>query len=57
MFKRTIFFCVVCTLMGCTPEQNYRGVPSPLWEHLNGEQKQLVIDRAYRDDMQQAKDK
>ena len=43
--------------MGCTPEQNYRGVPSPLWEHLNGEQKQLVIDRAYRDDMQHAKDK
>jgi hypothetical protein len=43
-----IFFSMA--LMACTVEQKYRGVPSPHWQELTGEQKQLVVDQAYEQD-------
>jgi len=43
-----VFF--VTLLTACTSERNYRGVPSPSWRELTGEQKQLVVDQAYEQD-------
>ncbi|MBU0744378.1 MAG: hypothetical protein KKE11_03310 [Gammaproteobacteria bacterium] len=40
-----IFFIILLT--SCTTEHNYRGVPSPHWQELSGEQKQLIVDQAY----------
>lgn len=36
---------------GCAKERSYRGVPEHQWEHLSGEQKQLIIDKAYQDEL------
>lgn len=41
----------VSCLNGCAHEQNYRGVPAPIWADLSAEQKQLIVDRAYADEM------
>lgn len=49
-----ILFLSFISLMGCRREENYRGVPEPLWKHLTAEQKQLIVDRAYEDDMKKA---
>lgn len=38
---------LVTMLTACTKEQNYRGVASPHWQELTGEQKQLIVDQAY----------
>ena len=46
-----LLFTLTLILSGCTREQNYRGVPSPVWEHLTAEQKQLIVDRAYQEEM------
>lgn len=54
MLNRTVvgvFFML--TLTACTTEQNYRGVQSPVWHDLTGEQKQLIVDQAYEKDFGQ----
>lgn len=43
------FLCA--TLCACTAEHNYRGVPSPHWQELSGEQKQLIVDQAYEQEI------
>lgn len=48
---KIVLFLAFFSLVGCVCEQNYRGVPSPVWEHLTAEQKQLIVDRAYQDEM------
>lgn len=48
---KTALLMVLLPLTGCMSEQNYRGVPGPVWEHLTAEQKQLIVDRAYQDEM------
>lgn len=48
---KIVLLMALLPLNGCTPEQNYRGVPGPVWEHLTAEQKQLIVDRAYQDEM------
>lgn len=54
--KSKIFLLLAfCFLSGCKAEQNYRGVPSPAWEHLTVEQKQLIVDRAYQDEINKDK--
>lgn len=40
------------SLLACTMENNYRGVPEPTWQQLSGEQKQLIVDRSFQDDFQ-----
>lgn len=53
--KKIIFLILFLSLTACSaPEQNYRGVSSPLWEHLTPEQKQLVIDRSYQDEIEKS---
>jgi hypothetical protein len=37
-------------LTACATEQKYRGVPSPHWQELTGEQKQLIVDQSYEQD-------
>ncbi len=49
--KIAALLTMVLSLMGCAAEQNYRGVPSQTWEHLTSEQRQLIIDRAYQDEI------
>lgn len=49
--KLFLLLAIPC-LNGCKPEQNYRGVPAPVWEHLNAEQKQLIVDRAFKDEIE-----
>lgn len=41
----------VLLLAGCAPEQNYRGVPGPTWQHLSAEQRQLIVDQSFQDEM------
>jgi hypothetical protein len=38
-------------LVGCATERNYRGVPETTWSELSGEQKQLIVDNAYEDEI------
>jgi len=38
-------------LVGCAAERNYRGVPETTWSELSGEQKQLIVDNAYEDEI------
>ena len=50
--KRCIFASTILVLIaGCAAEQNFRGVPAPTWEHLSAEQKQLIVDKTYQDDI------
>lgn len=49
--KKVIFFCFVLELSGCAVEQNYRGVPEPVWQHLTAEQKQLIVDQSFAKEM------
>lgn len=46
---------MLLTLSACAKEQNYRGVPEHQWKHLSGEAKQLIIDKAYQDEIQNNK--
>jgi hypothetical protein len=39
-------------LSGCSTEQAYRGVPEPTWKQLTPEQKQLIVDRSFQNEMQ-----
>lgn len=38
-------------LVGCATERNYRGVPETTWSELSGEQKQLIVDNAYENEI------
>jgi uncharacterized lipoprotein YajG len=49
--RKIFLLLAIFFLSGCKSEQNYRGVPSPAWEHLTVEQKQLIVDRAYQDEL------
>lgn len=45
----------VLILSGCAREVNYRGVPEPAWRKLTAEQRQLIVDQAYEEEIQQSK--
>jgi hypothetical protein len=49
--KKWPLISFIVVLAGCTPEQNYRGVPSPQWQQLTPEQKQLIVDQSFKDEM------
>jgi hypothetical protein len=38
-------------LTACSTEQNYRGVPDATWKQLTPQQKQLIVDRSFPDEM------
>lgn len=38
-------------LTACHTEQTYRGVPETTWNQLTAEQKQLIVDRSFQDEM------
>jgi hypothetical protein len=38
-------------MVACVHETNYRGVPAPQWQKLTAEQKQMIVDQAYEDEM------
>jgi len=40
-------FLLSSILSACSVEQRYRGVASPEWKELTGEQRQLIVDQAY----------
>lgn len=40
-------------ITACSREQTYRGVPDPTWQQLTPEQKQLIVDQAYQEDLEQ----
>lgn len=48
--KKWVFILSIL-LASCASEQNYRGVPSPKWQQLTPEQKQLIVDQSFRDQM------
>jgi len=49
---KTMIFCsCLLAITGCSTERNYRGVPSPQWDHLTAEQKQLIVDQSFQDEM------
>lgn len=52
-FHTLVFSWLFLGLCACAKEQNYRGVPEHLWQHLSGEQRQLIIDKAYQEEIQQ----
>jgi len=49
--RKLAFISTILLLIGCTPEQSYRGVPAVKWQHLTAEQKQLIVDKAFQDEM------
>lgn len=53
--KLPIFIFVISTLLlsGCMAEKNYRGVSEAKWQHLTAEQKQLIVDEAFKKDTKQ----
>lgn len=51
--KKAMVIFLIFLLSGCAAEQNYRGVPSTSWKHLSAEQRQLIVDKAYQDDIRQ----
>lgn len=38
-------------LAACSTERNFRGVPETTWNQLTAEQKQLIVDRSFQDEM------
>jgi len=38
-------------LTACTREVTYRGVPEAKWQKLTAEQKQLLVDHAYEEEV------
>jgi hypothetical protein len=44
---------LVLALTACSTEKFYRGVPDTEWRQLTPEQKQLIIDRSFKDDTKQ----
>lgn len=54
--RTLVFLRMVYCVNGCTPEANYRGVPGPTWQHLSAEQKQLIVDRAYQNEIKKLED-
>ncbi len=51
LVQAMILLAMIFCAQGCTREANYRGIPEPTWQHLSAEQKQLIVDRAYQDEM------
>lgn len=47
------FILTFLFLSGCAKEIDYRGVPEPEWQHLNAEQRQLIVDQSYEEIIQQ----
>lgn len=43
-------FVFMILLTACATEKKYRGVADPCWTELTGEQKQLIVDQAYKQD-------
>lgn len=48
---KMILLLLILSVAGCSAEKNYRGVPSPVWQHLTAEQKQLIVDQSFEDEM------
>lgn len=46
-----LIITLLCLISACATEQNYRGVPETTWNQLSGEQKQLIVDRSFQDEM------
>lgn len=38
-------------LVACSTEKNYRGVSDTEWQQLTAEQRQLIVDRSFQDEM------
>lgn len=38
-------------LVACSTEKNYRGVSDTEWQQLSVEQRQLIVDRSFQDEM------
>lgn len=38
-------------LTSCTHEMNYRGIPETQWKKLSPEQKQLIVDQSYEEEV------
>jgi hypothetical protein len=38
-------------LTGCAAQPVYHGVPEATWKTLTAQQKQLIIDRSFQDDL------
>jgi hypothetical protein len=47
-----ILLCLA--LAACSAEKVYRDVPDTTWRQLTPEQKQLIIDRSFKDDTKQS---
>lgn len=52
MVNRKIIALGVLSLMlaACDTEKIYRGVPDQSWQQLTAEQKQLIVDKSFKED-------
>jgi hypothetical protein len=46
-----LFLSSILLFTGCAHENNYRGVPEAQWKKLTPEQKQLIVDQSYEEDV------
>lgn len=42
---------MVLLMTACSAERNYRGVSATKWQQLGPEEKQLIIDRSFADEV------
>jgi hypothetical protein len=45
------FFIFILLLSSCAKEANFRGVPQPQWQKLTAEQRQLIVDQSYEEEL------
>lgn len=42
---------ILLLIAGCVKEPTYRGVSAQQWRNLTSEQKQLIVDKAYEEEI------
>jgi hypothetical protein len=50
-----ILFLALLLFTGCAREATYRGVSAQHWQKLTPEQKQLIVDQAYEEEVNDIK--
>lgn len=46
-----IFIVSIALLTGCAKDPSYRGVSVNIWQQLSSEQKQLIVDRSFQEEI------
>ncbi|MBA3660637.1 MAG: hypothetical protein H0W64_02820 [Gammaproteobacteria bacterium] len=51
MIKNVLISFFVLLVSGCAYERNFRGIPEPTWKQLALEQKQLIVDQSFEEEI------